>query len=95
MRSYGVDAIVSTDTAGKTGGVKHGLTSQAWLDLHLLDSKLSLVNNFDVCGYGELQVLHRKDIDIGRLQCQNASTALKFDKRTLCQQAKADCHSLA
>ena len=45
MRSYRVDAIVSTDAAVKTGAVKHGMTSQVWRDLHVVDNRLSLVNN--------------------------------------------------
>ena len=45
MRSYRVDAIVSTDAAVKTGAVKHGMTSQLWRDLHVMDNRLSLVNN--------------------------------------------------
>ena len=75
---------MSTNTAGKTGGAKHGLTSQAWRDLHLpRGQQAEPCQRFDVCGYEELQVLHRKGIAFARLQCLNASTALKFDKQTL------------
>ena len=40
-----MDAIVSIDTAVKMGGAKHGLASQAWRDLYLIDNRLRLVNN--------------------------------------------------
>ena len=35
---------VDLHTAVKTGSVKHGMASQAWHDLHLVDNRLSLVN---------------------------------------------------
>ena len=95
MLSRKLDEIVWTNTVVKLGRVDawHGFASLAKLAPR--GQRAEPCQQFDVCGYGELQVLHRKAIDIGRLQCQNASTALKFDKQTLCQQAKADCHSLA
>ena len=46
--------------------------------------KTGSVNSLmDVCGYGELQVLHRKGIPMGKLQSENAS----IDKTAICQQA--------
>ena len=36
---------MSTGTAVKTGSVKNGMSSQAWRDLHLVDNRLSLVND--------------------------------------------------
>ena len=52
----------------------HGMASQAWRNLHLVDKGLSLVNN-------------SMYVAMESLQCQNASTALKLDKKTICQQA--------
>ena len=40
-----VDEMMSTNTALKTGSVKHGMASQSWRDLHLVDNRLSLVND--------------------------------------------------
>ena len=71
---------MSTDTAVKTGSVKHGMTSQA-------RRQAEPSQRFDACGSEERQVLNRKGIAIGMLQCQNASTAMQSDKKRLYQQA--------
>ena len=40
-----VDEMMSTNTALKTGSVKHGMAYQSWRDLQLVDNRRSLVNN--------------------------------------------------
>ena len=77
-------AIVSTNTAEETRGVKRGL-SQAWQDLRLMDNRLTLVKN-------PLYAVESSKLCTGnayyetKFKNENASTAQKFDKKILCQQ---------
>lgn len=66
----------------------HWVASQGLVELAPCGQQAEACQQFDVCCYEERQLLHRKGILMGRLHSENASIALKFDKTTICQQAK-------
>ncbi|CAK9078172.1 unnamed protein product [Durusdinium trenchii] len=93
MLPFRLDEITSKDTAVKTGSVKHGMPLQACHNLHLLDNRLRLhsgsihlaVEMCKMCAGHAYQPegfhVRHLNISIGRLPCQNASTAKHLTRK--------------